>query len=59
VVRGGVEPPTFRFSGWAMMLVARNGPAWEVPSGCSRLPVVVAVAVTVVVDAAGRRPARN
>jgi hypothetical protein len=52
VVRGGVEPPTFRFSGGAVALLTENVPAWKVPAGCPRPPVVAVVVVTVVVGPA-------
>ena len=52
VVRGRIELPTFRFSGRTITLLTENVPAWMVPAGCSRLPVVVVVVVTVVVDSA-------
>src|ERR1022692_1905201 len=58
VVRGGVEPPTFRFSGGAVALFTENVPAWKVPAVCPRLPVIVIVVVRVVVDSAHALPDR-
>jgi hypothetical protein len=43
VVRGGVEPPTFRFQAEQTRWTIHSCPAWKVPGGCSRLPVIVGV----------------
>jgi hypothetical protein len=54
VVRGGVEPPTFRFSGRTFTLLRKNG--CSVDGGCwvHAAPVAVAAVVTAVVNQAAR-----
>jgi hypothetical protein len=57
VVRGGVEPPTFRFSGGAVAQFTENLAAWKVPAVRPWSPVVVPVVVRVVVDLRELQPA--
>jgi len=52
VVRDRIELSTFRFSGGAVALLTENVPAWKVPAGCPRPPVIAVVVVTVVVGPA-------
>jgi len=49
VVRGGVEPPTFRFSGVADVQVSVVAAAWTVADVCPWMRMVAVVAVTVAV----------
>ena len=46
VGRGGVEPPTFRFSGLTTALFAASLLRWRVVGVCRRLSLVADVAVT-------------
>ena len=46
VVRGGVEPPTFRFSGRTYPKVAWIAWGWCAVAGRGRQPLVAAVAVS-------------
>jgi hypothetical protein len=55
VVRGGVEPPTFRFSGITTSQVTDEVAAWIAAAERPRLALVGDVAVTVAVSSAGVR----
>jgi hypothetical protein len=57
VVRGGIEPPTFRFSGVADVLVSVVAAAWTAADVCPCMGTVAVVAVTVAVSS-GPPPAR-
>ena len=52
MVRGGVEPPTFRFSGITIPQVGGKAAAWTFAAERQWLPPVVAVAVNVAVRTA-------
>ncbi len=52
VVRGGVEPPTFRFSGVADTQLRPGLPVCAAVCGCVRTLVAAVVAVTVAVSPA-------
>jgi hypothetical protein len=56
VVRGGVEPPTFRFSGITTTQVGRDAAAWTGVGERVGLALVAGVAVIVAVSSAGVNP---
>ena len=57
VVRGGVEPPTFRFSGVADAQLKRDVREYTAGYGCARALMTAVVAVTVAVGDTSRPPA--